>query len=72
MLLSTAMIRPKIMFVIIVFKQKHRTFHHSRSVFVGVRKIAKSNYQIRHVCLSIGRHAWNSGTTGRVFLNFDI
>ena len=34
-----------------------------------VRKIAKSDYKLRHACLS----AWNnSAPTGRIFLEFDI
>ena len=36
-----------------------------------VRKIVKSFYQLRYVCLSVSRSAWNkSATTGRIFIKF--
>jgi hypothetical protein len=38
-----------------------------------VRKIAKSNCQLRHVCVSVSTSAWNnSAPTGRIFIKFCI
>jgi hypothetical protein len=38
-----------------------------------VRKIAKSDYQFRHVCLSVCPPAWNNSVpTGRIFTKSDI
>jgi hypothetical protein len=48
---------------------KVRTF----PVFRSVRKIAKSDYQLRHVCPSVLPSAWNdTAPTGRIFMKFDI
>jgi hypothetical protein len=42
-------------------------------IFRRVRKIAKSDYSLRHVCLSVCLSAWNnSAPTGRIFMEFDI
>jgi hypothetical protein len=50
-------------------------------VFRRCRKIAKSDYQFRHIyppfnpsiCLSVRPSAWNSSApTGRIFMKFDI
>jgi hypothetical protein len=42
-------------------------------VFRHVRKIAKSDYQLRHVCPFVRPTAWNnSASTGRIFMKFDI
>jgi len=41
----------------------------NNTVYWRVRKIAKSDYKLRHVCPS----AWNSSVpTGRVFIKFNI
>jgi hypothetical protein len=41
--------------------------------FRGVRKLAKSGRQRRHVCLSIRLSAWhNSAPTGRIFMKWCI
>jgi hypothetical protein len=41
--------------------------------FKCFRKLAKSNYYIRHVCLSVLPSAWNNlASTGRIFIKFDI
>ena len=37
-------------------------------IFRRVRKIAQSDYEIRHVCLSVR----NPAPTGRIFTKFDI
>ena len=38
-----------------------------------VRKIAKSEYEFRHVCPSVGfLSAWNSAPTGRILIKLDI
>ena len=43
------------------------------NVFRRFRKNAKSDYQLRHVCLSVRLPAWNnSAPTGRIFMKFDI
>jgi len=37
------------------------------------REIAKSDYELRHVCLSVHPFTWtNSAPTGRIFRDFDI
>jgi hypothetical protein len=70
MLLATATIRPKIMFVIIASSKNTEPSITVVLFFGRVRKIAKRNCQIRHVCLSVclsvGRPAWGSAPTGRV------
>jgi hypothetical protein len=44
----------------------------SRS-FRRVRKIAESDCQLRHVCLSVCQCAWgNSALTGRILMKLDI
>ena len=43
------------------------------TIFSNVRKIALSDYYLRHVCLSVRPTAWNtSGPAGRIFMKFDI
>ena len=43
------------------------------SGFRRIRKIAKSDLQLRHVCPSVCLSAWNkSAPTGRIFVKFDI
>jgi hypothetical protein len=38
-----------------------------------VRKIAKSDYYLRHICLSVRPPAWNNfARTRRIFMKFDI
>ena len=42
-------------------------------VFGLFRKTAKSDYQLRHVCLSVRLSAWNnSAPTGRIFVKFGM
>ena len=42
-------------------------------IFRRVRKIAKSDYLFRHVCLSVCPSAWNnSASTGRIFMKSDV
>jgi hypothetical protein len=41
-------------------------------IFGRVRKIMKSDHQLRHVCLSVRPPAWNSAPTGRIFIKFEI
>jgi len=41
-------------------------------VFKRVRKIAKSDCQLRHVCPSVYPHAKNSVATRRIVIKFDI
>jgi hypothetical protein len=41
-------------------------------IFRRVRKIAKSDYQLRHVCLSVCPLGKNSALTERIFKKFDI
>jgi hypothetical protein len=45
-------------------------------IFTCLRKIAKSDYWLRHICLSVcpsfRLSAWNSAATGRVFITFYI
>jgi len=44
-----------------------------KNIFRRVRKIAKSNYYLRHVCLSVRRSALNnSAPTGRILMKFGI
>ena len=40
--------------------------------FRRVRKIAKSEYYFRHVCLFVRQYVWNSSApTGRIFMKSD-
>ena len=46
---------------------------HRRVLIRRLRKIAKSDYQLRHVCPSISLSAWNnSAATGRIFVYFQF
>ena len=41
--------------------------------FRSVRKIAKGDYNLRHVCIPVRLPAWNKAApTGRIFLKFDM
>ena len=43
------------------------------SGFRRIRKIAKSDLQLRHVCPSVCQYAGNNwAPTGRIFVKFDI
>jgi hypothetical protein len=43
------------------------------SLFRRVRKIAKNDYKLRLLCLSVCLSAWNnSASTGRIFMEIDI
>ena len=43
----------------------------SSTIFRGVRKIAKSDYQLRHVCPSLRLSTWkHSAPNGRIFMKF--
>jgi hypothetical protein len=44
------------------------------AIFSRVRKIAKSDYELRHVCISAQLFAWkdNLAHTGRIFMEFCI
>ena len=42
-------------------------------MFRYIRKIAKSDYMLRHVCLIVRPPAWNnSGPIGRIVIKFDV
>jgi hypothetical protein len=42
-------------------------------VFRCIRRIAKIDYELRHVCPSLRPSAWNNSTpTGQIFMKFDI
>ena len=44
-----------------------------RIVFVHIRKIAKTEGYLRHICLSVRLPAWNRwAPNGQVFIKFDI
>jgi hypothetical protein len=46
---------------------------HPRLFNMCVRKIAKTDYQLRLVCLSVSPSTWNNtAPTGRIFSKFDI
>jgi len=52
---------------------KRRLLNICLTLFRRVRKIAKSDNQLRHVCLSVCLSARNnSDPTGRIFMKFDI